>query len=198
MVQARIRRRPNPLDPHRFRRRPIQLLRDRRRLRRGRNLQCLLCRKARRADRSRYGVQHPQRMLAGSATQISPPALNNLPSAPACMVSSTRSKDRASDSHVHSRSAVACAKKAIPDKTPGFVEAPGPIIANVSARTANATGMDALSDTKTAIHASTNAARIPASGVHKPATSRIPAAAPIPCGTADRQTGILLRHSTAR
>jgi hypothetical protein len=45
-----------------------------------------------------------------------------------------------------------------------------------------------------AIHASTIAASTPATGVHKPATSKIPASAPILWGTRVPQTGFALRQ----
>ena len=54
---------------------------------------------------------------------------------------------------------------------------PGPIIANVELRIANATGISAAVGADEAIKTSILATSTPASGVHKPAISRMPASA---------------------
>jgi hypothetical protein len=68
-------------------------------------------------------------------------------------------------------------------------QAPGPIIARLAPRTANTAGSSALAGSEKAVHASIIATRIPATRVHRPANSRIPASAPILCGTTVPQTG---------
>ena len=54
-------------------------------------------------------------------------------------------------------------------------QAPGPFIARLASRTASTAGSAGPVGSEKAIHASTIATRIPATGVHRPARSRIPA-----------------------
>ena len=74
-------------------------------------------------------------------------------------------------------------------------QAPGPIIARVAPRTPMMAGKAALFGTENAIHASTIAAKTPATGVHKPASSKTPASAPILCGTRVPQIRVALRQA---
>jgi len=69
-------------------------------------------------------------------------------------------------------------------------QAPGPIIARLTPRTASTAGSAALAGKEKAVHNSIIATRIPATGVHRPTRSRIPASAPILCGTTAAQTGV--------
>jgi hypothetical protein len=77
-------------------------------------------------------------------------------------------------------------------------QVPGPIIANVDPRTANATGMPAVSGANRAIHASMPATRTPATGVHNPAISRRPASAPRLWWMASRHTGVAVRQAKSQ
>ena len=74
-------------------------------------------------------------------------------------------------------------------------QAPGPIIARVAPRTPRLAGKAALFGTEKAIHASTIAAKTPATGVHRPANSKTAASAPILCGTRVPQIGVALRQA---
>ena len=74
-------------------------------------------------------------------------------------------------------------------------QAPGPIIARLAPRTPRMAGKVALFGTENAIHTSTIATKTPATGVHKPASSKPPASAPILCGTRVAQTGVALMQA---
>lgn len=64
-------------------------------------------------------------------------------------------------------------------------QAPGPIIANVVPRVAKTMGIEGLPPPAKTIHSSLAAMTAPATGVHKPTRSSIPAPAAIICGTID-------------
>jgi len=63
---------------------------------------------------------------------------------------------------------------------------------------ANTTGIPEVEGADRAIEVSIAAATIPATGVHKPAISRMPASAPILCWTAKPQTGVARRHAKSQ
>lgn len=69
-------------------------------------------------------------------------------------------------------------------------------MARLAPRIPRVAGKAALFGTENAIHASTIAAKTPATGVHKPATSKTPASAPTLWGTRVPQAGFALRQPT--
>jgi hypothetical protein len=74
-------------------------------------------------------------------------------------------------------------------------QAPGPIIARLAPRTPSTAGRAALFGTENAIQTSAIATKTPATGVHKPASSKAPASAPILCGTRVTQIDVALAQA---
>jgi len=77
-------------------------------------------------------------------------------------------------------------------------QVPGPIIANVTPRTARKRGIVAWVGDMNARLASITATTTPAIGVHKPAISIAPATAPILCGTSAAQSGFAVAQATPK
>jgi hypothetical protein len=73
---------------------------------------------------------------------------------------------------------------------------PGPIIANGAPRTARKRAKLRLAGDVKARHTCRIATTAPAIGVHNPAISRMPAAAPILCGTTVPQIGFAVAQAT--
>ena len=70
----------------------------------------------------------------------------------------------------------------LPNSRASIDQAPGPIIAKVAPRIAKVTEMRGLSECARRFHVSTNAIRIPATGVQRPNSKSTPAAAPMSAG----------------
>jgi len=70
----------------------------------------------------------------------------------------------------------------LPKSLASMDQAPGPIIANVAPKTANVTEISGLVESVKTFHVSTTAIRVPASGVHRPTSSIMPAAPPMIAG----------------
>ena len=84
----------------------------------------------------------------------------------------------------------------LPKSRASMDQAPGPIIAKVAPRIANMIEMSGLLECEKTIHVSTTALRVPATGVHKPRRSSIPAAAPIMEGANDADWDRSLKAKT--
>ena len=76
--------------------------------------------------------------------------------------------------------------------------APGPIIAKVNPNTANPIGIPVLTCIEIAIHNSRIITNNPASGVHKPAISKTPPSAAMPCFTLAAQEGVVAKHVASK
>lgn len=70
----------------------------------------------------------------------------------------------------------------LPKRRASIDQAPGPTIAKVAPRAASIMGVHGSPEREKAIHTSTAATRVPATGVHKPTRRRVPAPAPMTCG----------------
>ena len=70
----------------------------------------------------------------------------------------------------------------LPKSLASMDQAPGPIIANVAPRMPSVMEISGLVDRIKMFHASSTAIRVPASGVHRPTSSIMPAAPPMIAG----------------